>query len=130
MAYQQPWEAARPVPFGDDVSEPNLVIAEKDPGLNNCWQFRIEHEDHTLGNMLCQKLLEEERVLFAGYRIHHPLDDWILLRVQVEDNITKPSELVNTAITNLVAEIDRLSIQFGKELNRHAKNPEGDRRHH
>jgi DNA-directed RNA polymerase subunit L len=44
------------------------VIAEKDGGVNNCWQFTIHHEDHTLGNLITQSLLEEDRVLFAGYR--------------------------------------------------------------
>jgi DNA-directed RNA polymerase II subunit RPB11 len=125
----QSWDAPPPGQFVDEFAGDALVSAEKDSGVNNCWQFRIQHEDHTLGNMLTQKLLDEDRVLFAGYRIHHPMDDWIYIRVNVSDDITRPVDLVNVAINNLVTEINRLAGEFDKGVARELKKGETDGRY-
>ena len=40
-------------------------------------------EDHTLGNLLATQLLHDPRVLYAGYRVPHPLENHIELKIQV-----------------------------------------------
>jgi DNA-directed RNA polymerase II subunit RPB11 len=104
------------------------VTAEKDPGgVSNCYQFTIQNEDHTLGNLLTQKLLDEDRVLFAGYRIHHPMDDWIYVRVNVSDDIQRPADLVQQTIQTLTQEIDILSDQFAKAVKGFMKGADSGR---
>lgn len=99
-----------------DVQPSGKIVAEKDEGLSNCYQFTIQHEDHTLGNLLTQQLLTERRVLFAGYRIHHPLNDWIYMRVNVSDNISSPADLVKGTIEKLVREITDMRNKFERQV--------------
>lgn len=107
--------------LGDPNAEEIKVRAEKDGGVNNCYTFLIKSEDHTLGNLLTQQLLKEDRVLFAGYRIKHPLNDYIYLRVNVSNLVTYPTELVETPIRDIVGEIDRLSSEFDRQVDRISK---------
>ena len=43
--------------------------------------IHINNETHTLGNLLAQQLAQCRSVKFAGYRKHHPLDNFIELRI-------------------------------------------------
>ncbi len=43
--------------------------------------FIVLKEDHTLGNMIRMQLLRDERVLFAGYRMPHPLEHVMHIKV-------------------------------------------------
>lgn len=56
------------------------------------FDFLIQGEDHTLGNMLQTWLVDNHvdgdampRISFAGYKIPHPLKDEMLLRIGVDD---------------------------------------------
>lgn len=93
------------------------VKAEKDDGVSNCYRFTIDREDHTVGNLLTEQLLTEERVLFAGYRIHHPLDDWIYIRVDVSDAIEHPADLVKDTVKQLQDDISALRGDFERQIN-------------
>lgn len=47
--------------------------------------FKIQKEDHTLGNLVTQSLLRDHRVIFAGYRIPHPYATWHMdMRVRTD----------------------------------------------
>ena len=104
------------------------VRAEADPGVSNCYNFTIFKEDHTIGNLLTQELLNEDRVLFAGYRIQHPLTDLIIVRVNTSDKINNPEDLVSTTIKNIQSHITLLQTSFKNQVqNRLAKNSEKSR---
>jgi DNA-directed RNA polymerase subunit L len=56
------------------------------------FDFLIQGEDHTFGNMIQTWLVDNHvdgdampRISFAGYKIPHPLKDEMLLRIGVED---------------------------------------------
>jgi hypothetical protein len=49
--------------------------------------------------------------LFAGYRNPHPLEHRIFLRVQT-DSSTTPAEVLDSAITDLTAELSLLEERF------------------
>lgn len=53
----------------------------------NSVTYKIELEDHTVGDLLRIYLLKNKDVKFAGYRVPHPLDDILEIKVQttVED---------------------------------------------
>jgi DNA-directed RNA polymerase subunit L len=71
-----------------------------------------------LVNLLTQRLLDEDRVLFAGYRTHHPMDDWIYIRVHVADKpVSRPAELVQQTISCLTTEIGELYVRFQAQVN-------------
>ena len=60
----------------------------------HCILFEIKHEDHTLGNLLSEQLLQSPNVRFDGYRIEHPLKDIIKIRIQKDSPvpITHPKD--------------------------------------
>lgn len=48
----------------------------------NSVTYRIELEDHTIGDLTRIYLLKNKDVKFAGYRVPHPLDDILEIKVQ------------------------------------------------
>ena len=48
----------------------------------NAGMFTILKEDHTLGNLLRMQLLNDKTVLFAGYKVPHPLFYTVLIKVR------------------------------------------------
>lgn len=78
-----------------------------DAKLANCGTFKIEREDHTLGNMLRMKLLEDERVIFVGYKQPHPLWHHILLRVQTTTGYS-PKQALTCCIDGLHTELGKI----------------------
>lgn len=98
-----------------------LVRAEKDAGFSNCYNFTIFKEDHTLGNLLTQELLNEERVVFAGYRIQHPMTDLIIVRVNVSEPVDHPIDLVASPIRNIINNLGLLKTEFDRQVKNYKK---------
>lgn len=73
--------------------------------------FVIWLEDHTLGNLLRMELLRNADVLFVGYKVPHPLDNMIELRLQTLAKST-PEEALRRAIANLRSECRNMLDQF------------------
>lgn len=70
-------------PYATLLSCPALrVNAENDSRSVNTVLLTINKEDHTIGNLLRTKLLADERTIFAGYRMPHPLINHTLVRVR------------------------------------------------
>lgn len=111
---------------GDDGKK-QYVRAEKDSGLANCYNFTIFNEDHTIGNLLTQELLNEDRVLFAGYRIQHPMTDLIIVRVNVQDTIRRPADLVSNTIKNLSDHLNILKNDFERQVEKREKKKQETR---
>ncbi|KAE9366158.1 DNA-directed RNA polymeras-like protein II subunit RPB11 [Stipitochalara longipes BDJ] len=77
--------------------------------------FTFNKEDHTLANILRAHLLKDSHVIFAGYKIPHPLFATFELRVQTDGSLTPKEALVNTCRT-LVGDLEILSREFTKEF--------------
>ncbi|KAI6173057.1 DNA-directed RNA polymerase II subunit RPB11 [Aphelenchoides besseyi] len=95
------------------------VVIEKDTKVPNAAVFTFAKEDHTLGNLLKTQLLKDQRVLFAGYRNPHPLENKIILRVQTTAETT-PSDALATAITDLMAELSLLEERFTESVREYS----------
>jgi DNA-directed RNA polymerase subunit L len=54
----------------------------------NSVTYRIPLEDHTVGDLLRIYLLKNSEVKFAGYRVPHPLDDMLEVKVQTASEDT------------------------------------------
>ena len=71
-------------------------------------------EDHTLGVLLRTQLLKDQRVIFAGYKIPHPLERRVEVRIQtLGDSVI---ETTNAALENLSAQVDDFSSAFSSAL--------------
>ncbi|CAD6199812.1 unnamed protein product [Caenorhabditis auriculariae] len=102
------------------------IEIEKDTKVPNAAIFTIHKEDHTLGNLLKNQLLRDPQVLFAGYKNPHPLEHKIVLRVQTTGETT-PADSLNSAITDLLAELSLLEFRFQGALEKKQRQTELER---
>jgi DNA-directed RNA polymerase II subunit RPB11 len=77
--------------------------------------FRLMKEDHTLGNLIRARLLENRKVRFAGYRIPHPLEMELHIRVETTEEIT-PMQAFISALTTIEQCTDDFEKAFEKSL--------------
>jgi DNA-directed RNA polymerase II subunit RPB11 len=88
-----------------------------DTKLKNAGHYVIRLEDHTVGNLLRQQLHRDEAVVFAGYRIPHPLDPLMVVRIQTTD-AKLPQDAMNHALLDLKAEIAELKSSLAAQVPR------------
>ncbi|KAI7817175.1 DNA-directed RNA polymerase [Gamsiella multidivaricata] len=82
-----------------------------DTKIPNAATFKVEKEDHTLANMLRMQLLEDPKVLFAGYKMPHPLDHYFILKVQTTPDTT-PAHVLGNALTELIQNVGSMKNKF------------------
>ncbi|WBW72120.1 RNA polymerase II complex subunit Rpb11 [Schizosaccharomyces osmophilus] len=90
------------VTYNLDSKSPNAAV------------ITIEKEDHSLANMLAQQLLTDERVLFAGYKVPHPLNHNFILRVQTTEECT-PKQAIVDAAKALITHLEEIKVNFMRE---------------
>ncbi|KAF9363335.1 MAG: DNA-directed RNA polymerase [Benniella sp.] len=88
-----------------------------DTKIPNAASFKVEKEDHTLANMLRMQLLEDPKVLFAGYKMPHPLEHYFVLKVQTTPDTT-PAHVLGNALTELIQNVGSMKNKFEMELIR------------
>lgn len=83
-------------------------------GVPNTAIFTFNKEDHTLGNLLSQRLLKYEYIVFAAYKVPHPLFATFELRVSTDGTIT-PKEAIIACCKDVVKDLDQLKNSFQTE---------------
>lgn len=91
------------------------VEMHKETKVRNAAQFIVKKEDHTLGNMIRMQLLKDPKVLFAGYKVAHPLEHKFVLRIQTLPDI-RPIDALISAINDLHSEISLLNERFREAI--------------
>ncbi|GAA5962090.1 hypothetical protein JCM8115_002912 [Rhodotorula mucilaginosa] len=91
------------------------VIFDEDTKIPNAATLTINKEDHTLANMLRSQLLLLPFVQFAGYRVPHPLEPRVELKVQTDGTKT-PIVAVQEAINALIMLLSRVKKEFSQEV--------------
>ncbi|KAJ3352691.1 DNA-directed RNA polymerase II core subunit [Entophlyctis luteolus] len=99
------------------------VSMEKDSKIPNAATFTILKEDHTLGNLLRAQLLKNPKVLFAGYKVPHPLEHTFVLKIQTTPD-TNPLEVLLLESATIMREVTDLNKKFQNQLTLHGL--EGD----
>jgi len=100
-------DGVKKVEYLPDLQNPNTAT------------FKIEREDHTIGNMLRMQLLRDRDVIFAGYRQPHPLQHHIIVRIQTKSNTTGQDvstvAALRGAINSLNSELQLISerLEYG-----------------
>ncbi|KAF9675670.1 hypothetical protein SADUNF_Sadunf09G0056400 [Salix dunnii] len=87
------------------------VSYERDTKIINAASFTVEREDHTIGNILRMQLHRDDNVLFAGYKLPHPLKYKIIVRIHTTSQ-SSPMQAYNQAINDLDKELDHLKNAF------------------
>ncbi|KAH0548258.1 hypothetical protein GP486_008036 [Trichoglossum hirsutum] len=91
------------------------VTVEPDTRVPHCAIFHFNKEDHTLADMLRSQLLRTPNVIFAGYRVPHPLFSTFDLRIQTNGDISPKDALVE-ACKELINKLKVLDLQFKHEF--------------
>jgi DNA-directed RNA polymerase subunit L len=77
------------------VSQSQLAIYKRGP---KSYVVEIQGEDHTLGNLIVSKLLELDEVSYAYYEVPHPLEDKLIIYVNLKsDDVDVRKVLVKAA---------------------------------
>jgi len=100
-----------------DENEKKLAYA-LDTKIPDAGTFTIVKEDHTLGNLVRMQLLRDERVIFAGYRMPHPLELVMHIKIRTRPQIS-PVVALSDAVQNLVAEMTTLEQEFRQAVQSH-----------
>lgn len=98
-----------------------------DTKLKNAGTFKIEREDHTIGNLLRMQLLADPDVIFVGYKNPHPLEHHIVLKVQTATiptgnhgkNPYLPTDALGVALEALQSETSHLIEQASDPSDPH-----------
>ena len=101
------------------------ISFEADSRLSDSGTFTILKEDHTLGNLLCMSILRDKRVLFAGYRLPHPLENRMVVKIRCQSAIS-PVDVISDSLTALNTELSGLTDQFKRAVHAHSQRQSMD----
>jgi DNA-directed RNA polymerase II subunit RPB11 len=85
----------------------------------------FEKEDHTLGNLLRAYLIKDERVVFAAYKVEHPLFAKFVMRIQTEEGYS-PREALRNACNGLISQLESIKNKFSVEWGLKTLEQDGD----
>ncbi|MEB3773642.1 MAG: hypothetical protein GSR86_01785 [Desulfurococcales archaeon] len=74
----------------------------------------IPGEDHTLGNLLAEKLSRMKEVKTAYYTVPHPLEDKIVVHLTIEEG--DPVELLQKALDEIMEEAEEFINEYKRAL--------------
>eukprot|EP01035_Chromulina_nebulosa_P056539 gene56539-77481_t len=96
----------------EEEEERERLKYQSDSKKPNAGTFILGKEDHTIGNLLRYQLLRDPSVRFAGYRMPHPLVFDCHVRVETMDSKLTPINVFESALFDLLQEMDILSKSF------------------
>ena len=83
----------------------------EDTKVPNAATFKVFKQDHTLANLLRSYLLENKSVIFAGYKVPHPLEPHFVLKVQTNGSVS-PTDALRQACNNVIMTVTNLQKKF------------------
>jgi len=88
----------------------------EDTKIPHAATIKIKKQDHTLANMVRAQLLTDPAVLFAGYKVPHPLEPYFVIKVQTNGSVS-PKVAVQAACSALIATINQLQTTFTTQFD-------------
>jgi len=81
-------------------------------------EITLLNGDHTIANLIQKSLVKDNRVEFIGYRMIHPLENRIVIKLKLTEskNSIKPKELLNEHLFILKNTIKNLKNDFINSL--------------
>ncbi len=76
--------------------------------------MRITGSDHTVMNLLCSELHNDENVVFAAYREEHPLTKTITFFIETSEKT--PERAISEAVSRIQKQIDEVEEKFKKAV--------------
>ncbi|EST05840.1 DNA-directed RNA polymerase Rpb11, 13-16kDa subunit, conserved site [Kalmanozyma brasiliensis GHG001] len=98
--------------LGPDEKRVEVVEDTKIPNAATFW---FNKEDHTLGNLLRHAVLANPAVLFCGYKVPHPLEPKVFVKIQTDGSST-PTEALKQGCQKLIVQISGLKGAWRTEV--------------
>jgi len=98
-----------------DEGEKPVEVTE-DTKIPNAATIKVVKQDHTLANMVRGQLLSMPQVLFAGYKVPHPLHPYFLVKIQTAGTIP-PTAAHEQSCTKLIGTLSSLEAKFKREFS-------------
>jgi DNA-directed RNA polymerase subunit L len=75
------------------------------------FEFLIDHENETIGNLLSTYITYNPNIYFCGYVIEHPLKNNIILRIKLKEENTLDNniKIIDNMITYLIDLLDKMT---------------------
>ena len=94
-------------------TEQRSKVTVTEDKMANSIEMNIRDETHTLGNALVSELLLVPNVSFAAYKIPHPLQNLLKVKVSLKEGAEEhPLERVKSTIERLIGECDSLQASL------------------
>ncbi|KAH7089935.1 DNA-directed RNA polymerase [Paraphoma chrysanthemicola] len=77
--------------------------------------FTFYKKDHTLGNLISQRLLTRGYVTFAAYQVDHPHAHLFTLRVSTDDSVSAKDAVVECCM-HVIQDLEKLKNSSQKDL--------------
>ncbi|KAM3129217.1 DNA-directed RNA polymerase II core subunit [Paramecium bursaria] len=97
------------------------VTQEEEKKMSNALSVKMYLEDHTLGNLLRLSLLKQPEVTYAGYRLMHPLQHVIELKIQTNGG-RRSEDSLKTTIEGLKTDFQNLEQEWFRKISEKEKN--------
>jgi DNA-directed RNA polymerase II subunit RPB11 len=95
-----------------DINEKRFEYIDVDD-IKNAIEITLKEEDHTVGNLIRTSLINDPRVQFAGYSNPHPLENKIIIKLKLYDDVDiKPLDLFIEHIEILKSKINKVQDEF------------------
>ena len=91
-----------------------MPLSSSDQPCNDTGTFTINNEDHTIGNLVRMQLHEDKAVVFAGYRIPHPLENKMLVMIST-DGSKSPVGAMGDTLEDLKLEFQGMRDSFAAQ---------------
>jgi DNA-directed RNA polymerase subunit L len=91
----------------------SLVHNDDNPDF---FEFLIDHENETVGNLLSTYMTYYDNVFYCGYVIEHPLNNNILFRIKLKENNTLENaiSLIEECIVMLIVILEKIIEELRK----------------
>lgn len=106
-----------------DMAGDVKIREEKDHRNPSTSDFIISKEDHTLANLLRMKLHKNSMVKFAGYRVPHPTQHTVVLKIQTAsdgstEKVPRPLDALDRAIGECLEDLEAFRDTFETAISR------------
>jgi DNA-directed RNA polymerase II subunit RPB11 len=91
-----------------------ICLINRYTGVPNTAVFTFNKEDHTLGNLISQRLFKYPYITFSAYKVPHPLFATFELRVSTDGSVT-PKEAVIKCCKDVIQDLEVLHRSFQSE---------------
>eukprot|EP00762_Andalucia_godoyi_P008685 ANDGO_00450.mRNA.1 DNA-directed RNA polymerase II subunit rpb11 len=104
-----------------DLPDEIKLEYREEKGIRNAAAIKIIKEDHTFAHLIRCALLQDMDVIFAGYRVPHPLEYVIEINVRTTDR-TNPRDAFLKALDKVQRDVTNLAQNFDEEVTRRSSS--------